>query len=142
MLITRDIDWEVKENPFLYAPQQRASDTLQSSNRSELDGGSMHHMLEIFRFELFVEQTTTPVSLINGVHSAGLLHRQDLVVFPKQTRISIDLPLIIVNLSIPTVYILMSLAKIWTTSEKNMGISDVPITLLIRKQCIYSSYFM
>ena len=125
MLVTNDIYWEEKENPFLYPPQQRYPDTAQSNIVGELDGCSMHHMLEIFRFELFVEQMTTPKKLTNTTSSDNLLHRQDLTVFPKQTRTSIALPMIIINLSIPTIYILMSLVKIWSSSSRGVGLSEV-----------------
>ena len=128
MLVTKDINWEVKENPFLYPAQQR-SDAGLSNHASELDGGSMHHMLEIFRFEVFIEQMTTETKLQNLKDINGPLHRQDLLVYPKQTRTSIDLPMIIINLSIPTVYILMSLVKIWSSSEKSVGLSAVKLSL-------------
>lgn len=129
-LMTRDEDWEVKENPFLYNPQHAYS-TRKYQDQTETAAAEQnfkHHIFEIFHFEIFIEHMTTLKEIKNN---SDKRYARELKVFPVQMRTSIELPLIMINLSIPTIYILTSLVTMWSSSVKGIQYSQVISKLTI-----------
>ena len=127
ILITKDVDWEFKENPFLYNIEQLTVGEKAFTDRDNGYNLQAYNILEIYRFELIVENMTTPKVLENRKHlrEDTFISAFNLDVFPKQMRVSLDLPMIIVNLPLPAIYILMSLSKIWSGVAQGVQLTEV-----------------
>lgn len=120
VVFTRDTDWELKENPFLYTPHK-----LSANTRDIIYSEYLHTLFEVFHFEVFIETMTSSHVLNNRDCDTFLKHNQNLSVYPKQTKLTIDLPMIIANMSIQSIYLLLSLVKIWSGSDEGVKFQDV-----------------
>lgn len=125
VVFTRDMNWEFKENPFCYNPHMTSRTMPEVSSPD-----SAHTILEILRFDIFLESLTSG-SLILNKQQANRAHCQNVYIFPQKNNITVKLPTILVDLSIQSIYLLLSLIKLWTETGDRVSLTQVAYPLFV-----------
>jgi len=111
-LIVKDPQWEIIENPFYY----------DIHFREKMNTTYITSIFEILNIYVSMEKYTQTFTLANKVE-----------VFPSEQKISIKLPLIILNLSVKNISILMNLLQLWTNKTSQIKLSQIKNSLNLHK---------
>lgn len=112
VLFTQDYDWELKEYGFLYIPPKEGQELPKFTYHE-----GIHNILEISHFGVLLESSSLPHYVDNRDPDNEQLCSQVLQIYPKQTKISIDMPALFVELSIESVFLLNSLLQMFMETQ-------------------------
>ena len=134
ILIVSDYKWEQKENLFIQNLQRLKNTKLYPTSPLDLKinnsesffskSESSKIILETLPISFRLEKFKTLAILENADYlfqkNIKRLHTNDKKITPQTSKLSIDMPMIIVNLTIGQLYTLMSLVKIWQESGPDL----------------------